>query len=309
MKTAICTLFEGDYHYGVGALVNSLHDAGFAGTLYAGHRGPLPPWAVVDSNSTMAVSEALKIQFVSLSTPWHLTNYKPTFLREIWAAHGHDWEALYYFDPDIVVRARWEEFTFWAGCGIAVVEDVMNGRIGSTHPLRVRWQLFAATLGLKPSRTLESFYNGGFVGIHARQRDFVNLWERLMAALIAEGAFDPREFMCGGKKSRAYAFYGTDQDTLNLALMLHPGPVSCVGPEGMDFQHSGYFMSHAIASPKPWRSGALWAALGGRGPTVAIREFWKYVERPIPLYSPLYLRLRRAEVLLAAFVSRFIRKP
>jgi hypothetical protein len=79
--------FRGNYHIGLGALLNSLFRNGFRGTLFAGYRGALPPWAnsasTKDGIADFAAADGCHIRFVSLDTPLHLASYKPIFMRRV----------------------------------------------------------------------------------------------------------------------------------------------------------------------------------------------------------------------------------
>jgi len=124
MNSAVCTLFEGDYHYGVGALANSLYAQGYRGILYAGYRGELPPWAagtgVRDQAAEFTAAQGLILRFIPLATKIHLTNFKPDFMLSLWRDHCPDAQSLFYFDPDITVIGRWTFFEEWVEAGVAL---------------------------------------------------------------------------------------------------------------------------------------------------------------------------------------------
>ena len=111
----ICTLFEGSYHFGLAALVNSLFRSGFTGVIYAGYRGELPPWAKarVSASNRLSVSSGIEIEFIPLETSIHLSNYKPTFILDVATKYAKDATSIFYFDPDIVVYCRWSVFERW----------------------------------------------------------------------------------------------------------------------------------------------------------------------------------------------------
>ncbi len=304
---AICTLFEGDYHYGLGALVNSAYQCGYRGTVWAGYRGQLPPWAQQAQKhgpySELKVDDAISIRFVPLEAEVHFTNYKPRFMLDVLSTFAPDIDALFYFDPDITLKAGWAFFEEWVRCGVALCED-LNSPWNPTHPLRLRWKEFFAPHGVLLNSTHSLFVNGGFVGLTRRNQVFLEEWLRNLE-LVKPHADDLRRLCLG---ERTLLFQVPDQDALNVTLYSTKKAVSLLGQEGMDFIPGGYTMSHAAGGEKPWRKRLLASALGGYPPTSADKEFWRNVEHPIRLYTSGQLLPKRIELRIAAGVGRMLRR-
>ncbi|MDM0090944.1 MULTISPECIES: hypothetical protein [unclassified Variovorax] len=160
MRSTVCTLFEGHYHHGVATLVNSLVAAGFEGTVWAGHRGPLPAWLVRHAGfdcraGRLQVTPEVALQTLALDPPRSLNYQKPAFMRELLHLHDPAAEAVVYLDPDLVVKCAWAEIEAWfAGGEVALVED-LDGALPSDHPRREGWpRFFAAAQGELPQRAL-----------------------------------------------------------------------------------------------------------------------------------------------------------
>ncbi|WP_028990316.1 hypothetical protein RG903_02595 [Thermithiobacillus tepidarius DSM 3134] len=305
MRSTVCTLFEGDYHFGVGALVNSLYYHGFRGVFWAGYRGALPVWAhplrEAGGYQEFAVAKDCVIRFIPLDTYKHLNNYKPDFMLRLWESHCPEAETLFYIDPDITIKCRWSFFEEWASRGLALCEDMYN-LMPADHPFRLAWREFAENSGFACSRELQRYFNAGFVGLRQGDRDVLRLWQTLMTAAEQQGLFDCRRMWMD---QHAFPHLRNDQDVLNLALMVGATPLSTIGADGMDFI-PGIFMSHAAAVTKPWRKPMLPKALNGVPPTRADKGFWQHVEAPIRLYSKPHLLWRRIDLLMGSAVGRLI---
>lgn len=307
MQSAICTLFEKHYHYGVGGLVNSLYAHGYRGTVWAGYRGELPFWAaplrVENEVSIYDVAEDLQIRFVLLETSHHFTNYKPDFMLDLWEHYCPDVEKLYYLDPDIVLKSEWRFFEEWSDYGVALCEDV-NSPMHHSHPVRTMWKNFYAPKGIALDHPVDLYVNGGFVGVDKKAIGFLTLWKQLqdlMAEAIGglENAFIP--------SNRSYLFHKTDQDALNMSIMGTDLPVSIMGQEAMDIKYGGFTMSHALGSPKPWKKQFASAALRGNRPSLADRAYWQHVESPIPLFDKKALIGKQIDLKVGAFIGKLIR--
>lgn len=323
MKSVVCTLFEGDYHYGVAALANSLYIQGFRGALFAGHKkATLPFWASTATPNaelgykgafTLTIKSDLVIHFIPIDTGYHLTNYKPDFLLEVCLKLAPDAEAVYYFDPDIVASAPWSYFEEWLTYGIAVCEDV-NSPLPETHPRRMAWRKVFGLKGFNLKFRNEMYVNGGFVGVNKHNFLFLDIWKQIQEAMGPEIGGLNRSSLNGKHNSENTiapfsAFNKTDQDALNAAIEVWEGQVSFVGKEGMAFRPGSHIMLHALGQPKPWHARPLSQAIAGLPPRLADKKYWDYLKYPIKTSSPGFIKYKKIAFSLAAFIGRFYSRP
>lgn len=301
MKTTVCTLFEGHYHYGVAGLVNSLAAAGYEGVVWVGHRGPLPSW-IVDRPSfdheakRLRVTPALQLQTVELDPPVSLNYHKPSFMLDILERLATDAAAVTYMDPDMVVKCRWESIEQWlTPDGVALVEDA-SCSLPSRHPKRLRWESFFAQHGEVPVRHLERYYNAGFVGVSRAQADLLKAWQRTCGRVANYSGGPLRQRKVGGPD---HVFHGADEDALNFTLSLSQARVDALGPEAMDMAPGGQHLSHAVGAFKPWQGQHVRRALRGNPPSLASQWFYRFAAGPLLPFSHLHLAKRKLAMKVA----------
>jgi hypothetical protein len=321
MNTAVCTLFEKDYHHGVAALVNSLHRSGFRGPVYAGYRGPLPAWAGAAAPTVLAgwpearrlpVDEAVSIVFLPLSTGAHFTNIKPDFMLQLFAEPGLGIDRLFYLDPDICVVESWQYLEDWLSCGVALCEDV-NSPVEQHHPRRDGWRRHFGVYDVRLEFSTAAYVNGGCVGLSRADLQFLCNWQRLsqyMAEVIGGLGASQLE---GGAQLRqlgfARCFDRSDQDVLNAAIGMTPTLHYSILPQSaMAFVAGPTVLPHAVGPRKPWRRRYLRESLRGWAPGTADKSYWSFVDGPVQSLGSAMIRRQRAALLLASAIGRCYRR-
>jgi hypothetical protein len=307
MSTAICTLFEGHYHFGVAALSNSLYNQGFRGTIYVGYRGKLPIWIEDNKNNNpdtkygleMIAAEGLILKFIHLDTSTHFTNYKPKFMKDLIAKYTSI-ENLFYFDPDIVINKDFSFYLEWIDAGIAVCEDV-NSPIPEFHPRRVGWRTFFKKYNIDLSFKNVIYANGGFLGVKRDQVEFLDLWIKTQD--VATKLVGQVSFLDNIKVTMFNVF---DQDCMNASLEAYKGSISFIGKEGMGFSIGGHqTMFHALGSPKPWKANIMLRSFKGKVPRNVDVVYWDNSSGPILAHSKWQIARKVTSIKIAKGIGRF----
>ncbi|MFW5760164.1 MAG: hypothetical protein ACOCXH_04185 [Cyclobacteriaceae bacterium] len=316
INSHICTLFEGNYHYGVGALANSLCQHGYQGILWAGYKGDLPPWAKELNFSGLfnefRVNQCFSIRFVKIDTDSHLTNFKPDFMLNLWKDYCPGIQNLFYFDPDIVVKCAWPFFERWCKFGVALCEDVISP-VYEKHPIRQEWIEFSKNHGFKFNSNTDLYFNAGFIGLNINNRDFLVDWRSLKNEIgkslggLNISRLNHNTIPKGLQLGIPSTFLSADQDGLNITAMIYFDKLSFIGKEAMDIRSGGKIMSHAIGNKKPWNKNYLRLALRGRKPTITDKLFWNSVESPIPVYNQKKIKRIKRSLHFAKFIGSLVK--
>lgn len=331
MISTICTLYEGHYHYGVAALSNSLYKNGFRGEIYVGYRGMLPPWAATayendvlgwENAKTFQATEGLQLHFLPLVTDYHLTNYKPDFMLKLWEGPAKEAEAMFYFDPDIVVVAPWNFFEEWCHCGVAVCEDI-NSPLYEFHPRRVYWRNYFKTFKKNLIFNSSIYVNGGFVGVLFENISFIDNWRQLQELMAKEiGGLNKSIFnqskglekknnpyYSDGKMNNPYYAFGTtDQDALNAAIEAYDGKISSLPKSAMAIEPGTHVLPHALGSIKPWKKKFFLNFFNGNPPTPVDKYYWLNTLYPIKSHKSFFIKRKFLAIKIISFLSRFYKK-
>ncbi|HAV12768.1 MAG TPA: hypothetical protein DCX06_04625 [Opitutae bacterium] len=303
MTHAILTLYEGNYHLGVGALINSAINSGFKGKFFVGYRDSLPPW-VADLDcireNTYSV-HGCELVFFRCNPKRHLTYHKPFAALEILEKYP-EIDAIFYADPDVLFLEDWAYFEKWVCCGVSVCLDANFSFVGLSHPWRSEWREMITQSQLQVVNDTANYYNAGFVGVKREDAELLRNWVELTELFEQQGGqteeMDTGNFLISVR---------SDQELLTAAAMTFQR-MSVVGLEGMGFNGHYCILAHAIESPKPWDCNFLRQACSAIGVSRSSKYFMQFSQHPIRLFTQNEFRLKMASIRVSQLITRFYSK-
>lgn len=162
---AVATLVNERFHPGLGALVNSLVASGFQGDVWVEHESSRPAWDSDETTMRRLAAAGISVRWREHSANGRALTYsKPDLVEHVFATDpAIEYVAL--FDSDIVVMRNWSFFAAWLRHDIAVCEDLAEFQVSATSPVRQAWHAVLTACGHIKRRDIDSYFNGGFVGV------------------------------------------------------------------------------------------------------------------------------------------------
>ena len=221
------------------------------------------------------------IQFIERAGAWNLGNQKPQFMLEVATGLHPDFQSLWYFDCDIVIKTTWDSFARWTDTAMLLVLDLAETFMPANHVFRREWRCLAEAAGLG-HRPVSGYFNAGCVGIPRGDMALLRAWSRLLEALAETGA----DMSVLTNRTGKPEYAKMDQDLLNAAVMAVDTPFNVLGIEAMDAFPSANIMAHAMVFAKPWLRDYVHDALLGYQPDPAHLSYWSYADGPIRSFTP-----------------------
>lgn len=305
-KAIVTTLYEGHYDYGVGALLNSLVSAGFEGLFCIGYKGAVPFWLnqlneISGETGLYQLTDAVCVRLDLLEPGMHFGYYKPHYLQQM----QHEYpgaQSYFYFDPDIVVLAKWEFYETWVKSGVAVCQDIFYQFLHYNHPWRAVWRLDYADFDEGVNTKWNYYINSGFIGVTPQRFDIIDRWVTITGVYKNLGY--PIDYFNQGE---ALSPYKGDQDVLNAVLTLNRSlEIAPLSKDAMGFDFPVAVMAHAVdgGGVKPWKREYIKHALKGKKASVTDEAFLNYCRTPIELYSAKGLNRKRWLLKISKIINR-----
>ena len=232
-------------------------------------------------------------------------------MLELWEGIAKDSDALFYFDPDIVVDDSWICFEQWVNCGVAMCEDV-NSPLQEFHPRRVLWRNFFNKYNISLKFRNSTYVNGGFVGLIKKDISFIKTWIKLQEAMsvaiggLENSIFSKQTYYSTILKTEGLQIFDkSDQDALNATIESYDGRCSFIGKEGMGFVAGKATMYHALGINKPWNVNFIFKSLNGRIPRLVDEYYWKYADQPIICHTKSQINKKKVAIKIGKFIGRF----